>query len=55
MALIDAGHHATEVAALPGLRKSLERAAAEHGLGARLLASAVVTEPWADYRRTAPS
>jgi dinuclear metal center YbgI/SA1388 family protein len=50
MALIDAGHHATEAAALPGLAATVEAAARTRGLSARLLLSAVWTDPWAVYR-----
>lgn len=46
MALIDAGHYATEAAALPALTECLGDGAAERGLSARLLASSVSTEPW---------
>ena len=46
MALIDAGHYATEAAALPALVERLGSGAAERGLSARLLASSVSTEPW---------
>jgi dinuclear metal center YbgI/SA1388 family protein len=55
MAIIDAGHYATEVAAVPGLVEALGQAAAERGLGARLVASRVQTEPWADYHPGAGS
>ena len=46
MALIDAGHYATEAAALPALRQRLAAGARERGLEARLLASSLSTEPW---------
>lgn len=46
MALIDAGHYATEAAALPFMVEGLRNIAAEHGLKARLLASETSTEPW---------
>jgi putative NIF3 family GTP cyclohydrolase 1 type 2 len=49
MALIDAGHFATEAAALPMLCDRLAAAAAARGLTAGLLASATTTEPWSDY------
>lgn len=49
MALIDAGHHATEAAALPALRDALAREAAARGLTARLLASSETTDPWSSY------
>lgn len=54
MALIDAGHYATEAAALPALRATLAEAASRRGLAARLLASAVSTEPWSDWSRWEP-
>ena len=50
LALIDAGHYATEAASLPRLLRALGDSASRRGLSARLLASAVVTEPWADFR-----
>ncbi len=46
LALIDAGHHATEVAAMPAWRQRLAAAAGRRGLSATLLASAVPTLPW---------
>lgn len=46
LALVDAGHHATEVAALPTWIERLRTVAAERGLAAQLLPSAVPTEPW---------
>lgn len=46
LAVVDAGHHATEAAALPRLAAELEAAARRHGLTARVLASGVVTDPW---------
>jgi putative NIF3 family GTP cyclohydrolase 1 type 2 len=49
MALIDAGHYATEAAALPMLRERLASAASARGLTAGLLASATTSEPWSDY------
>jgi dinuclear metal center YbgI/SA1388 family protein len=49
MALIDAGHYATEAAALPVLCDRLAAAATARGLTARLLASTTTTEPWSDY------
>jgi len=49
LALVDAGHWATEAAALPAAVARLAAAAAGRGLTARLLASDVVTEPWAAY------
>jgi len=45
--LIDAGHHATEVAALPSWVTRLEQAAGPRNLSARVVASAVDTVPWA--------
>jgi putative NIF3 family GTP cyclohydrolase 1 type 2 len=53
LAVIDAGHHATESAALPALRSVLGAAAAARGLHARLLASEASTDPWATYRAPA--
>jgi dinuclear metal center YbgI/SA1388 family protein len=50
LALIDAGHYATEAAALPAFRRALTEAAGRRGLQASIHASAVRTEPWADYR-----
>lgn len=49
LALVDAGHYATEAAALPALTEALAAAAADHGLAATLVASTVRTEPWAPY------
>ena len=46
MAVIDAGHYATEAAALPILHQALAQASARRGLTARLLASAVRTDPF---------
>ena len=46
MALIDAGHHWTEVPALTGASDLLGRRAGERGLSAGLLASKVRTDPW---------
>ena len=46
LALIDAGHHATESAALPAWMDRLEVARDERGLTASLVRSAVPTEPW---------
>ena len=48
LAVVDAGHYATEAPALASLSSTLERLARERGLTARLLASTVKTEPWAD-------
>ncbi|CAN5798381.1 Nif3-like dinuclear metal center hexameric protein [soil metagenome] len=49
MAVIDAGHFATETAALPALRERLATMAGTRGLCAGLLASATITQPWSDY------
>ena len=46
LALIDAGHHATEAPAMTTLLERLRDGATERGLAARLLASAVSTDPW---------
>lgn len=46
LALVDAGHHATEVAALPRWIERLAAAAGEQRLGAPVIASAVDTSPW---------
>jgi dinuclear metal center YbgI/SA1388 family protein len=46
LALIDAGHHATEVAAMPAFAARLARSAAEQGLGAQVVVSTVDTVPW---------
>ncbi|MFP4310871.1 MAG: Nif3-like dinuclear metal center hexameric protein, partial [Nitriliruptoraceae bacterium] len=45
-ALIDAGHHATEMAAMPAFRQRLERSARAEGLRAPVVASEVPTVPW---------
>lgn len=45
-ALIDAGHHATEVAAMPAFLDRLERAGRAQGLAAPVVASEVPTVPW---------
>lgn len=50
MALVDAGHYATEAAALPHLVSTLRDAAGRDGLAARLVASEIRTEPWSDWR-----
>ena len=47
LALVDAGHHATESAALPHWVDRLQAAADARGLGAELLRSHVPTVPWA--------
>lgn len=49
LSVIDAGHYATEAAALPVLRDRLAASASARGLAARLLASTMTTEPWSDY------
>lgn len=46
MAMIDAGHYATEAAALPAFLQRLRDEAARRGLQARLLASQTSTDPW---------
>ncbi|MEX1179078.1 MAG: Nif3-like dinuclear metal center hexameric protein [Nitriliruptor sp.] len=46
LALIDAGHHATEVAALPAWIDRLRGAAGERSLTAPVVASKVRTVPW---------
>ncbi len=46
LAVIDAGHHATEVAALPAFRDALAADARRRGLGAPVLGSTVNTDPW---------
>ena len=46
LALIDAGHHATESAALPHWIDRLEAARSERGLTAQLVRSSVPTVPW---------
>ena len=50
LALIDAGHDATEAAALPALRSALAAAARAQGLSAELVESAVPAAIWADYQ-----
>lgn len=49
MAVIDAGHYATEAAALPALVAAVRDAAAARGLSASLIPSELRTEPWADW------
>ena len=49
MAVIDAGHYATEAAALPAVERRLRTEAGRRGLRARLLPSAERTEPWSDW------
>jgi dinuclear metal center YbgI/SA1388 family protein len=46
IALIDAGHHATEAAAMPAFAARLSAAATERGLGAPIVLSTVRTAPW---------
>lgn len=46
LALIDAGHHATEVAAMPAWIDRLSTAARDRSLTAPVLASTVPTVPW---------
>lgn len=46
LALVDAGHHATEDAAMPVWIERLRTAASARGLGARLVRSATPTTPW---------
>ncbi len=46
LALIDAGHHATEVAAMPAWIDRLREAAEPRGLTAPVVASTVPTVPW---------
>lgn len=46
LALVDAGHHATEAAAIPRWVERLRGAASERGLSAALVASSVDTAPW---------
>jgi dinuclear metal center YbgI/SA1388 family protein len=46
LSLIDAGHHATEVAAMPTWLDRLTEEAARRGLSATVVASSVPTVPW---------
>ncbi|TVR26982.1 MAG: Nif3-like dinuclear metal center hexameric protein [Nitriliruptor sp.] len=46
LALIDAGHHATEVAAMPAFRERLEAAGRAVGLDSPVVASTTPTVPW---------
>ena len=46
LALIDAGHHGTEHAAMAAWRDRLEAAAHGHGLSAPLVVSSAPTDPW---------
>ena len=46
LAVVDAGHHATENAAVPAVAEALRADAAERGLTAPVLVSTVDTDPW---------
>ena len=46
LAVIDAGHHATEQAAMPAFRDAVARDATARGLTAPVLGSALDTDPW---------
>jgi len=46
LALIDAGHHATESAAMPAFAQRIADAAARHGLRAPVGLSTILTTPW---------
>jgi dinuclear metal center YbgI/SA1388 family protein len=46
LALVDAGHHATEVAAMPAFADRVARAASARGLTAPVRLSEVTTTPW---------
>ena len=46
LALVDAGHHATESAAMPAFAARITEAAAAAGLMARVVLSDVTTAPW---------
>jgi dinuclear metal center YbgI/SA1388 family protein len=46
LALVDAGHHATEVAAMPAFAARIAAAAAARGLEAAVVLSNVPTAPW---------
>jgi putative NIF3 family GTP cyclohydrolase 1 type 2 len=46
LALIDAGHHATEAAAIPAWSDRVRVAAQREGLSAPVVASQVPTVPW---------
>jgi dinuclear metal center YbgI/SA1388 family protein len=48
IALVDAGHHATEVAALPALMERLREDASLRGLIAPVVGSMTPTDPWSD-------
>jgi dinuclear metal center YbgI/SA1388 family protein len=47
LALVDAGHHATEVAAMPAFAERVEAAGRSRGLTAAVVRSTVRTAPWA--------
>lgn len=49
LACVDAGHYASEAAALPAVRDLLTTAVERRGLSASLVASQVRTEPWSAY------
>ena len=49
LAVVDAGHHATEAPAMATVLEQLQGAAARRGLSARVLASTIRTEPWSAY------
>jgi len=46
LALVDAGHHATEVAAMPAFAANVSRAAVGRGLSADVVLSTATTTPW---------
>jgi dinuclear metal center YbgI/SA1388 family protein len=46
LALVDAGHHATEAAAMPAFAARLERDARTRGLAAPVVRSTIDTTPW---------
>ncbi len=46
LALVDAGHHATEVAAMPAFAQRIAAAANQRGLRAPVERSTVLTTPW---------
>ncbi len=46
LALVDAGHHATEIAAMPAFADRIAQAATARGLTARVVLSEVPTTPW---------
>ncbi len=46
LAVVDAGHHATEQAAMPAFRAALAADAEARGLQAPVLGSAIDTDPW---------